>query len=113
MNNPIFHFIYWNVDDLVCDLSYKYIEGLIYSAIKQVGDDINIDDINIDIPKEVIDEWRDKLWKYDVTEWTPRSDDRAFGDTMYTNRLIDVFEYKSYDIRDEICQYIKDILSKE
>ena len=74
----------------------------------QVGDDINID-----ILKEVIDEWRDKLWKYDITEWTPRSNDRAFGNPMYNNRLIDVFECKSCEIRDEICQYIKDIISKE
>ena len=106
MEDPIFHLGYWNIDDLVCDLSWKYIEGLIWSAQIRYRS-------NITIPEEVKDKWRDKLWKYDVTEWTPRTDDRALPDVNYSNRLIDVFEYMSYDIRDEICQYIEDILSKE
>jgi glutamyl/glutaminyl-tRNA synthetase len=101
MNNKCSCFSYGNVDDLIFDTSYRIIDGIIYSAKTWS----NIEDV--EIPEEKKDEWQAKLWNFDVTQWKPRSDDRAFPNTKYDNRLKCILECKAYDLKDEIMEYLK------
>jgi hypothetical protein len=101
MNNKCSCFSYGNVDDLIFDTSYRIIDGIIYSAKFWT----NIEDV--EIPEEKKDEWHAKLWNFDITEWKPRSDDRAFPNTKYDNRLRSILECKAYDLKDEIMDYLK------
>jgi hypothetical protein len=102
--------VYGKVDDYIFDMSYHTIRSIIYSAkFWSNNDDIE----NFVIPREKIDEWHDKLWYFDVTEWRPRLVNRAVLPRLYTNELKDVLERKAYELKFEIMDYLKAMTAPE
>jgi hypothetical protein len=90
---------------LIFDVSYDIVRGIIYSAKVATSHDHNDENLFPKIPKETFYEWCDKLWDFDVTTWRPQTDNRAWPDKNYTNRLRHVLESKAYDLKDEILRY--------
>ena len=81
--------IYGNVDDMVFDLTYTYIKGLIKSVRVYHSNSIK------QIPEAKIHEWRDKLWKTNVHKFDQ-------------NNLYDILESQTYKLREEIINYLTD-----
>jgi hypothetical protein len=52
-------------------------------------------------------EWRNKLFFYDVSTWTPREDDRSAPGRIYKNRLYDVLEFQAYEVKSEMMKWVK------
>ena len=106
---------YRNVDDLWWDLQNKILDEIIKSSVRHISDDIK--DFKMkwsDIPEDVRHEWyvhvRHEwyvhLFKYNVMEWEPTNDYRAFPHTHYDNTTRDLMEYRMYDLREMIIEWI-------
>ena len=98
---------YRNVDDLWWDLQNKILNETIKSSVRHISDDIK--DFKMkwsDIPEDVRHEWYVHLFKYDVMEWEPTTDYRAFPHTHYDNTTRDLMEYRMYDLREMIIEWI-------
>ena len=98
---------YRNMDDLWWDLQNEILDKIIKSSVRHISDDIK--DFKMkwsDIPEDVWHEWYAFLFKYDVTEWKPTIDNRAFPDTHYDNAIRDIIEYRMYDLRKIITEWI-------
>jgi hypothetical protein len=96
---------FWNVDHLIYAATDKIVFGIIYSAHCKLSDELNIQSFP-EISVKKFHEWRRKLWDFDVTTWKSHTDDRAFPNTKYSNKLHDVLESKSYDLMDEIIEFL-------
>ena len=81
--------IYGKVDDMVFDLTYAYIKGLIKSVRVYHSNSIK------QIPEAKIHEWRDKLWKKNVHKFDQ-------------NNLYEILESLTYELREEIINYLAD-----
>ena len=75
--------------------------------MRHISDDIK--DFKLkwsDIPEDVSTKWYEHLFKYDVTEWEPTIDYRAWPNTHYENTTKDMMEYRMYDLREMITEWI-------
>ena len=98
---------YRNVDDLWWDLQNKILNEIIKSSVRHISDDIK--DFKMkwsDIPEDVRHEWYVHLFKYNVMEWEPTNDYRAFPHTHYDNTTRDLMEYRMYDLCEMIIEWI-------
>ena len=89
---------YRNIDDLWWDLQNKILDEIIKSSVRHISDDIK--DFKMkwsDIPEDVRHEWYVHLFKYDY---------RAFPHTHYDNTTRDLMEYRMYDLREMIIEWI-------
>jgi hypothetical protein len=93
-----------NVDDTIFDFSYALVDEIIECAAS--WSDTKFDTSKI--PEEKKDEWRDKLWHFDVSTWKPTDDDRAFPGTHYENSLANVLEYQAYELKSEIMDWMRE-----
>ena len=98
---------YRNIDDLWWSLQNAILNETIKSSVRHISDDIK--DFKMkwsDIPEDVRHEWYVHLFKYDVMEWEPTTDYRAFPHTHYDNTTRDLMEYRMYDLREMIIEWI-------
>ncbi len=105
-----------NVDDETCDSSYEWIERLFDVAVAKLEYDHEVNIKFDDVPEDIQDSWYDKFWDFDITTWTPRTDDRAFPDTYYGNKFYDIFEFNSYELVSDMLEYLEPLcreLTKE
>lgn len=94
-----------NINDLISDFKCNLFEQIVDSAIFRTDMEYKINK-DKDFSPEIMNKWYSKLWGYDITKWKPCIDDRAFPDTHYDNKLSDVLEFRSYELRSEIMNYI-------
>ena len=95
-----------NVDDRVWDKASELFDAIFETAVYRVDDEIKLN-LN-DVPKKVSDEWWRELYGYDVKKWKPTVDDRAFPNTHYSDCLIDVLEFRCYEVRSHMMKYIEE-----
>lgn len=95
-----------NIDDMV----WSHLNGLTEEIVRAELTKHGFEDMGPmqTVGRDKFSEWRDFLWKYDVSTWKPCDDDRAFPDTHYSNNLLDVLEFRAYDLRDIISKYIEE-----
>ena len=101
---------YSNIDDMICDKTGSILNHVIMSALTRVNRSLN-ENIQIkwsDIPEETMNEWDDFIFHYDVTQWKPCTDDRAFPGTYYNNELIRILEYRAYELRSIVMKWIRE-----
>lgn len=94
----------------IIDLMLDYADNIIKEVFSSACLNLECEDqIKFkDIPDDVVNKWYEFIWNYDVSKWKPRTDDRAFPDTLYTNKLYDVLEYLCYDLRDQMIEYLQE-----
>jgi hypothetical protein len=94
-----------------CELE-RIIEGskhdLIYDIIESACHWSDFDSSKLTIPEEKKREWYEKLFYYNVKDWTPCDDDRAFPGTHYENNLHDCLEFQAYELKREIRKWIEE-----
>ena len=96
-----------NIDDIVSDMKRELLHQILDSAVIRS----NLE--KVEFPEEQVNKWYEKLWYYNVSEWKPCVDDRAFPDTHYGYGLADVLEYRAYELRTEVMDYIRDHALKQ
>ena len=100
---------YRNIDDLWWSLQNAILNETIKSSVRHISDDIHTFTMKwSDIPEDVRSEWYAFLFKYDVLEWEPTIDYRAFPHTHYDNTTRDMMEYRMFDLREIITEWIMD-----
>ena len=100
---------YRNIDDLWWSLQNAILNETIKSSVRHISDDIHTFTMKwSDIPEDVRSEWYAFLFKYDVLEWEPTIDHRAFPHTHYDNTTRDMMEYRMFDLREIITEWIMD-----
>ena len=89
-----------NIDDIISDSTWDIFQEILNSAV------MRSEHKNVEFPEEQMDKWYEKLWYYNVSEWKPCDDDRALPGTHYGYGLTDVLEYRAYELRSEVMDYI-------
>lgn len=96
------------VDDVMCDWSYSLFNEILGEACVWC-DAVSYDEaekIISEVDDKTKEEWYNFLWNYDVSSWKPTIDDRSLPGRDYTNKIYDALEYRAYDLKGIVMDYI-------
>ena len=94
------------IDDMCCDFTFEWIRRLWEEAVWKMKSDYEVNESFNDIPKDVQYSWRDKFWFFDTAKWTNKIDNRSLPGTFYNSEFRRIFEFNSYEIVDDMMDYI-------
>ena len=94
------------IDDMCCDFTFEWIRRLWEEAVWKMKSEYKVNESFNDIPKDVQYSWRDKFWYYDTAKWTNKIDNRSLPGTFYNSEFCSIFEFNSYEIVDDMMDYI-------
>jgi hypothetical protein len=93
-----------NVDDTVFDWTFDFTKEIFQCALSWVPEE---ERKRTEPSEDLMWHWRDKLFYFDVSTWTPREDDRSLPGRIYRNRLYDVLEFQAYEVKSEMMKWVK------
>ena len=94
------------VDDACCDFQFEWIRRLWDESVWKMKSDYKVNESFDDIPEEIKYSWRDKFWYFDTAKWTNKIDNRSLPGTRYNSEFCRIFEFNSYEIVDDMIDYI-------
>ena len=94
------------VDDLCCDFTFEWIRRLWEESVWKMKSEYKVNESFDDIPEDVQYLWRDKFWFFDTAKWTNKIDNRSLPGTCYNSEVHCIFEFMSYEIVDDMMDYI-------
>ena len=94
------------IDDMCCDFTFEWIRRLWEEAVWKMKSEYKVNESFDDIPKDVQYSWRDKFWFFDTAKWTNKIDHRSLPGTFYNSEFCRIFEFNSYEIVDDMMDYI-------
>ena len=94
------------VDDMCCDFSNEWIRRLWEESVWKMKSDYKVNESFDDIPEDIQDSWHDKFWFFDTAKWTNKIDHRSLPGTFYNSEFCRIFEFNSYEIVDDMMDYI-------
>ena len=94
------------VDDACCDFQFEWIRRLWDESVWKMKSDYEVNESFDDIPEDIKYSWRDKFWYFDTAKWTNKIDNRSLPGTRYNSEFCRVFEFNSYEIVDDMMDYI-------
>ena len=94
------------IDDECCDFQFEWIRRLWEEAVWKMKSEYKVNESFNDIPKDVQYSWRDKFWYFDTAKWTNKIDNRSLPGTFYNSEFCRIFEFNSYEIVDDMMDYI-------
>ena len=93
------------VDDECADFQMEWIRRLWRIAVSKM-DDYEVTYSFDDIPEEITYTWYHKFWHFDTAYWTTKIDNRSLPGKCYSSEVSSVFEFNSYEIVDDMMDYI-------
>ena len=95
-----------HVDDECADFSYEWIRRLWRISVWKMEDDYEVNGLEDNIPEDMKYVWHDKFWYFDTAKWTNKIDHRSLPGTCYNSEFCRIFEFNSYEIVDDMMDYI-------
>jgi hypothetical protein len=98
-----------NVDDIIFEFTFELTKEIFESAKFWSAAHASRTDTPREYvaPEEKLNEWREKLFHFDVSTWTPRDDDRALPGIHYGNRLSQVLEFQAYEVKSDMMRWLE------
>ena len=94
------------IDDECADFGYEWIRRLWRIAAWKMKNDYDVDELFDNIPEDMLYSWQHKFWYFDTAHWTTKIDNRSLPGTRYNSELKCIFEFNSYEIVDDMMDYI-------
>ena len=91
---------------MCCDFTFEWIRRLWEEAVWKMNSDYEVNESFNDIPEDVQYLWHDKFWFFDTAKWTNKIDNRSLPGTFYNSEFCRIFEFNSYEIVDDMMDYI-------
>ena len=94
------------VDDECADFTFEWIRRLWNVSVSKMKSEYKVDALFDNIPEDMLDLWHDKFWHFETAKWTNKIDHRSLPFTCYNSEVHCIFEFMSYEIVDDMIDYI-------